>query len=411
MQRISIDAFFKRYPEIKPKSQAYKNIRFGEGERARVLAEVEYINDESITHFMKKRGIYSTTGKLIKSYTRNLDEFLDHFNFIFSKNEELALKSFACFLYEIAHYPDDYVMNEIKTLRELAKSLGINRMIKFSSNTLFLRTPTGLDYSEYYKKAKAAIDALFFIKEIIKALSENEKERLLFYELRLKAPLDVYEKLLAHRLNSDSIFDLHDLLGLRLIYEEKVDRKQQMRKIENTLLNFINVYKMLKLNEKPLTTKTGEGIKRYYEEPKENGYNRLHVLTIIEGFSMPLEIQVDTHKNYGKIENNPYSMHGVQKPFLDVSPLNNERCSLLISIGEKNGEKKEHRLYPLKDRDHILSVIKYLLKNKGMAEEKIKEILYKLMVTLHSYLEKKIEEIRLEIGRKENKEEIRVSVK
>ncbi|MEM4295268.1 MAG: hypothetical protein QXS91_00445, partial [Candidatus Anstonellales archaeon] len=48
-----------------------------------------------------------------------------------------------------------------------------------------------------------------------------------------------------------------------------------------------------------------------------NGYNRLHIickfLSEEKSLFIPVELQVDTHENYGRLENSIETIHGIQK--------------------------------------------------------------------------------------------------
>jgi ppGpp synthetase/RelA/SpoT-type nucleotidyltranferase/phenylpyruvate tautomerase PptA (4-oxalocrotonate tautomerase family) len=401
---LTINEFYKRYPLIKPKSQFYNKVRF---KGNNTLIRLENLNDEELEKLRINGVINRIKKEFFKFYHASLPEFRNRFFYYYSKNPDLTLLAYAVFLIELSDYDINcfyFVKEEIDSLRGLAKVFGMHRVSRYFTNKIFLGTPDGLEYelNGYHLTIKPHIRALISItKDITELLQRRTGYKFAFYEARLKAPLDIDEKLREFGLDSSNIFDLHDLLGLRLIFFEEQERKEQIEALKEQFLELIekqtfiyeNAQYMISLNPNPLTSSSKGSIKDYHLNPKPNGYNRLHLLTLFHCSSLliPLEIQVDTHENYGKTENNVGSIHGVQKYLMEeIKTVKAGRIEINISLKINKGHRIQsikYTLGPFKTDRDIINCLNYFLE-QNLNQEMKKAVIERISKLLNYIISK-----------------------
>ncbi|RME79163.1 MAG: hypothetical protein D6769_03150 [Methanobacteriota archaeon] len=320
--RQSLNKFYSSYPQIDSRKQPHIIASLAKKYKEREIATdlLSFLSEEEVGAICSgDSSIYRRAVSYMRAHASSGSEKV--LGMLLQRNTNTNIKAFALFLYILARIKRDeslyYDSAVIKgEYRGAAKALGLHTVAKYASNLIFLELPEGRQFIEEHDYSKELRKSVRECKKIVAGICQriDNDGSLSFYQLRLKAPLDVYEKIERHEFDVGPL-ELHDLIGVRVVLRDSVDRVAALEEMAERLLDMLIGNYGFCFNDSCKTAK--DNIKDYHKNPKENGYNRMHILLKKDG--VPLELQLDTESNYIDIETSARSIHGVQKSFTEQS--------------------------------------------------------------------------------------------
>ena len=202
------------------------------------------------------------------------------------------------------------------------------------------------DYNKICKfvSKKFPKENLEILKEIIIDHLKLKNHKPLKYAYRYKSPGSIYQKIYVTKHKKD-IFEVLDIYALRLIYNTKKE-----------------CYKALRIINNNFTVIEEQKIRDFIKEPKENGYQSIHLNILLDNY--PLEIQIRTVDMHNNAE------FGVSAHFHYKNIESSEKDSRLINILKQKTMVEKSR-----DKGYNDYILVYTITNQEMLIPKKSTIL------------------------------------